>query len=201
MYGVTNTSLDWFASYLNDRYQCCTVNGVQSSLKSISTGVPQGSILGPLLFLLYVNDLPNCLHLTTPGMYADDTQVTASAEIVSELQDILNHDLENLHTWLCANKLSVNAIKTEFIAIASKYRLNQFTTNPVIKYDDNVIKRVFKSKLLGVIVDEKLSWENHINEIVIPKVLKGLRILRLLRELLPVRKLVQWRIQTCCRIN
>ena len=71
------------------------VNGVQSELKPITTGVPQGSILGPLLFLLYINDLPNCLTSTTPGMYADDTQITASAETVDDLQNILNYDLKN----------------------------------------------------------------------------------------------------------
>ena len=89
-------------------------------------------------------------------MYADDTQITACAETVDELQSTLNEDLKNLHTWLCANKLSAYSTKTEFIAIASSYRLNQFTTDPKINLNNEAIKRVTQSKLLGVIVDDKL---------------------------------------------
>ena len=191
MYGINNTPLDWFKSYLDDRQQCCMVNGIQSEFKPITTGVPQGSILGPLLFLLYINDLPNCLTSTTPGMYADDTQITASAETINELENILNFDLKNLHTWLCANKLSANCTKTEFIAIASNYRLNQFTNEPKIELNNEAIKRVKKSKLLGVMVDDKLLWDAHINEIIVPKVLKGLRMLRQLRDLLSLRNLIE----------
>lgn len=191
MYGFNNIPLDWFKSYLDDRQQCCMANGIQSDFKPITTGVPQGSILGPLLFLLYINDLPNCLTSTTPGMYADDTQITASAETVNEVENTLNSDLKNLHTWLCANKLSVNSTKTEFIIIASNYRLNQFITDPKVELNNEAIKRVTKSKLLGVMVDDKLLWDAHVNEIIIPKVLKGLRMLRQLRDLLPLPNLIQ----------
>ena len=78
MYGVNGISLKWFSSYLADRSKCCTVNGVTSGMKPLSTGVPQVSTLGPLLFLIYINDLPNCLDFILPGMYADDTQITAT---------------------------------------------------------------------------------------------------------------------------
>ena len=185
-YGVQNNSLNWFVSYLHKRTQCTVVNNNTSQVRYITTGVPQGSNLGPLLFLLYINDLPNCLEHATPGMYADDTQITVTSESVSELERILNRDMENIGLWLRANRLAANTTKTEFMVIASNYRLNQLLHDPQIKLDQQVIKRVTKAKLLGVIVDEKLSWGDHINDIVVPKVLKGLQMLRALRPLLSV---------------
>ena len=140
--------------------------------------------------MTYINDLPNCLDSTTPGMYADDTQITAKAETVAELEHVLNLDVKNLSEWLCANKLSANSTKTEFMTIASDFRLKQILTQPNIKLGNNTIKRVSKAKLLGMLVDEKLSWDLHINEKIIPKVLKGLRILRVLRETLNISQLM-----------
>ena len=84
-FGLRNVELDWFASYLANREQVCDINGSISSPKIIKTGVPQGSILGPLLFLLYIDDLPDCLHYTTPCLYADDTRVIASSMIMRNL--------------------------------------------------------------------------------------------------------------------
>ena len=80
-----------------------TVN-VLSKSRPISCGVPQGSTLGPLLFLLYVNDFPNCLEHTFPGMYADDTQITAVSDTVQELENLFNCDVDNLKNWLDAKK-------------------------------------------------------------------------------------------------
>ena len=112
-FGVHDLELKWFQSYLTKRNQVCVVDGYTSSAKEIVCGVPQGSILGPLMFLLYINDLPECLINTTPGMYADDTQIYASSASFSELISKLNQDLENIVKWLSHNKLQLHTKKTE----------------------------------------------------------------------------------------
>ncbi|CAB3998011.1 Kazal-type serine ase inhibitor 1 [Paramuricea clavata] len=95
-FGIKNVELDWFKSYLTNREQACIVNGAMSSPKAIVCGVPQGSILGPLLFLLYINDLPECLEKTSPHLYADDTQISTSAKTIEELTENLNNDLKKV---------------------------------------------------------------------------------------------------------
>ena len=92
----------------------CKVNQTTSKCRTISCGVPKGSNLGPVLFLLYVNDTPNCLKSTSASMFADDTNLTASGNTITELHNKLNNDLENIHQWLVANKLTFNTSKTEY---------------------------------------------------------------------------------------
>ena len=105
--GIRDDALNLLASYLADRKQTCQVNGKQSGLRSISCGIPQGSILGPLFFLVYINDMPNCLKHTTPQMFADDTSLTAYGKSIEEIELGLNEDLEKIRLWLQANKLSL----------------------------------------------------------------------------------------------
>ena len=104
-YGIDHSSLKWFKSYLTGRTQKCTVNDRLSKSRSTNCGIPQGSNLGPLLFLIYINDLPNCLHHATPRMFADDTSLSYAADSLSELESVINSELESLKTWLITNKL------------------------------------------------------------------------------------------------
>ena len=97
-YGVDDGALLWFRSYLTDRKQKCYVNGNLSSTLTINCVVPQGSILGPLLFLIYINDLPNCLNVGSPRMYADDTNISFKSKNLVELQDCMNIELKSLNT-------------------------------------------------------------------------------------------------------
>jgi hypothetical protein len=109
---------DWFESYLTSRNQQTFVNGFLSTKKEIICGIPQGSILDPLLFLIYINDLPNCLESTVPCLYADETQIFASSHDSEDLIDKLNSDLVNVMDWLTVNKLQLHAKKNKVHANA-----------------------------------------------------------------------------------
>ena len=130
-YGIHGISYNWFKSYLDNRTQKCSINGSLSKTCSLSCGIPQGTILGPLLFLLYINDLPNCLTNCVPWMYADDTHLTYAGDNTGDIESSLNHDLENVKKWLIANKLILNMTKTEFMLIGSRQRLYALTNPPI----------------------------------------------------------------------
>ena len=110
-YGVRDNALDWFRSYLSGRRQFVTYNGVSSSTKTITCGVPQGSILEPLLFLLHINDLYSVCSTSVPLLYADDTSLFSKGEDIDTLVRGINFELDDISTWLKINKLSLNVKK------------------------------------------------------------------------------------------
>ena len=129
-YGVLGLEHVWRSSYLKNRRQLCRVNGVASNMGEISCGVPQGSCLGPLLFLTYINDLPFSLKNSEVTMYADDTSISYSSKNIDELNETLNSDLDSLKQWLDGNKLtelSLNVIKTQAMVIGSRPNLKKIS--------------------------------------------------------------------------
>ena len=128
-------------------------------------GIPQGTILGPLLFILYINDLPNCLSNSVARMYADDTHLTFASNNIETINDVMNLDLSNVNTWLTANKLTLNSSKTEFMLIGSRQRLVTYDTSPKLIIGGDIIQQVSSVKSLGVHIDENLSWTIHIEKI------------------------------------
>jgi hypothetical protein len=181
LYGITGSALTMMQSYLTDRKQKCQLGDVVSSERHVTCGIPQGSILGPLLFLLYINDLPECLNQTTPRLFADDTNLSVAGESIEEVELAMNNDLLCVNAWLLANKLNLNASKTEFILIGSSHRLKNLTKQPNIKIDQDKIKQVHHSRLLGVEIDEKLSWNKHV-ENVAKMATSGIGAIRRIRD-------------------
>ncbi|CAB4001579.1 Hypothetical predicted protein, partial [Paramuricea clavata] len=112
LYGLQKPSLNLLGSYLANRTQMCSVNGALSGTKLVTCGIPQGSILGPLLFLIYINDLLNSLEYSSTRMFADDTTLTVSGKSIHDVEVAINHDLTNVKQWLSANRLSLNLVKT-----------------------------------------------------------------------------------------
>ena len=130
-YGIIGLENTWFASYLENRMPFCRVNGVSSNLDNINCGVPQGSCLGPLLFLLYINDLPFSLQNSQVTMYADDTTISYSSNNIDDLNYKLNRDLNCLKQWLRGNKLSLNVIKIQAMVVGSRPNLRKISEGKV----------------------------------------------------------------------
>ena len=179
LYGLSDSVVEWFRSYLADRTQCTVVNGVQSRPQTISCGIPQGSNLGPLLFILYINDLPLCVKNSEVSLYADDTCLYYSCKDVNRLVGVLNEDLDRIHGWLVRNKLALNARKCEFLLLGSRRKLNAVSP-PSVKIKDNIINRVTHCKYLGVQIDQHLDWVKHV-ECMQKKLHKCLYLLKRIR--------------------
>ena len=114
-YGIRGVAYDWFQSYLSNRQQFACANGNDSNHLSISCGVPQGSVLGPLLFLLYINDLPNASESLTFHLFADDTDIYCACKNLIDLELKLNHELSAVAEWMKSNRLALSVVKTSFI--------------------------------------------------------------------------------------
>ena len=99
-YGIRGMALKWFQSYLSDRYQYVTYNGTESAKQNIKCGVPQGSILGPLLFLIYINDLANVCEYMMPLLFADDTNLFRGGKNIDDIHNEISHDLDSISEWL-----------------------------------------------------------------------------------------------------
>jgi hypothetical protein len=186
-YGIRGITLDWFKSYLTNRKQFVKFKLSKSSMQAIQCGVPQGSILGPLLFLVYINDLPqqcNSLHVT---LYADDTSIVISGDNVAETTRRLNDKLARINNWFTSNKLIINTSKTNYMVLSTKPSIQNSNFN--VKLNNSAITRVHQTKFLGVIIDSKLTWQHHIMHIK-NKISKIIGILHRVRRVLPTKALV-----------
>ena len=186
IYGIDQRSLTWFHSYLTNRTQKCRINGQLSNSVPVACGVPQGSNLGPLLFLVYINDLPNCLNHTVPRMFADDTSISS----VENLQNVINSELMNLKSWLNSNRLSLNVLKTEFMVIASHQKVRTIDSEINIRVNGNEINRVHSVKSLGVHIDEHFTWSVHIDKLC-KKIASAIGVLKRIRPFITTNTAVQ----------
>ena len=164
-FGIRGNALDWFIDYLTGRTQRVSFNGILSeNTLLVNQGTPQGGVLGPLLFLIYINDLPNCLTGGSSILFADDTTLLLSHKNYDELIYYGNIELENLNKWLISNRLVLNTGKTKAIIFKTPQRRLPGPAN-ALKINNNYIKTVNKTKFLGVIIDENLSWRYHIEQL------------------------------------
>ena len=162
-YGIRGTALNWFNSYLSNRKQFVSVNGHSSSLCDISCGVPQGSVLGPLLFLIYINDLPNSSKFFSFFLFADDTNIYCESDDLALLTRKVNKELKKVKLWLDSNKLALNIEKTNFVLFHSPQK--KLTGDVRLKIGKHDIQKTKYVKFLGVLMDEHLSWKHHTAEL------------------------------------
>ena len=183
-YGIRGTQLDWFRSYFENRYQCVSCNGTLSDLRLVKYGVPQGSNLGPILFLLFINDLPNSSSILTFILFADDTNAFYSHTSYLTLTKIVNAELQLVAEWFTANKLSLNLEKTSFILFKSNKKKSPPSGSIVLSINGLALSQVVSTKFLGVHVDQHLTWTDHI-QFISAKIAKNVGILSRASHLLP----------------
>ena len=160
-YGIRGVALQWFISYLKERTQSVQIRHTKSLKLSINCGVPQGSILGPILFIIYINDIQN-FGESKKLLYADDTNLFIPGKNINELIVKMNKELSELSEWLIANKLSLNASKTHYV-LFNPGRVgprHSPTTNLVI--NNCILSEKSSTMFLGVVLDSKLNWGEHI---------------------------------------
>ncbi len=201
--GITGIELHWFRSYLTQRTQFVSIDNTDSTLRQILTGVPQGSILGPLLFILYINDLPQSSDLFSV-LFADDTSLYATSDNIDELITFVNQQFHKVCTYFRQNKLSLHPDKTKFLLISHNKTVEEMDVNLVINNNNpnqspliNLIKiqKISKNdpipaiKYLGVYFDPELNFKYHIAQIS-KKLSRALFSIRQVKNILPTKSLI-----------
>ncbi len=158
-YGIRGLGNQWLRSYLHNRSQCVEIDGQLSEPLTPICGVPQGSILGPLLFLIYINDLPNTSECLNFRLFADDTKIYLSNSSLINIQETISSELPKVTNWLHANKLSLNVKKTKFVLFKDPHKVEPFILN--VNLADSIIEREVFAKHLGVYFDADMSWVTH----------------------------------------
>jgi hypothetical protein len=163
-YGIKDKELAWFTSYLNNRYQTVNINGNKSKLHAVKLGIPQGSVLGPLLFLLYLNDLPSVTKCSI-NLYADDTCLYICDSDPQKLKSNLQTEADKIYKWFTDNRLTLNVNKSNLMYIGTQQRLNCFPDLPTVSVNGTELEIVKSVKYLGMHIDQNISWKSHISDL------------------------------------
>ena len=181
IYGIRGTVLKWFRSYLNNRKQCTVLSDFESELEPVSCGVPQGSVLGPLLFLIYVNDIQYAISGANVKLFADDTNLFLHNRDPGQLFATANVCMAQLFNWFTANRLSLNLDKTNYSIFGPPHK-DIKTYN--LYLNGKIIQNLECCKYLGIFIDSDLKWQDHINYIY-NKLIKFVSIFYKIRTKLP----------------
>ena len=177
-YGIRGLPLDWFKSYLTNRTQYTFINGTKSNLQPVQYGVPQGSVLGPLLFLIYVNDVASATGPNKLRLFADDSNVFCIDKNASTLKNKMISVITSLSEWFSANKLTINMTKTAYTIFTKADTVPEQLNS--INVLQTKINRTASAKYLGLLLDEKLIWQEHIDDLIakITKIIQAFKIVR-----------------------
>ena len=165
VYGIKNNNFSWLEDYLFNRNRCTIVNGISSDYEPMICGVPQGSILGPLSFLIYINNMLNVIANTSMYQYADDTVLLSTGNNIEGCKNEMQRDLIHIVQWCNCNKLSLNFKKTKCMLFGSRVKLKNSSCSN-LKVNDTYIDFVHQYKYLGVILDPHLTFNKHLNNII-----------------------------------
>ena len=188
-YGIRAISLMWFESYLSKRTQYVEIDNFKSSPQTITTGVPQGSTLGPLLFLIYMNDMPQASSLFKFILYGDDTTLFSALDYSLPLDipassELINIELSRVGEWLIINRLSINITKTKYMLFHPRQKdVSHMTLEPTLNGEQ--IEQVDSFNFLGVVIDKHISWKYH-TEMLSNKISKYCGVLSRLKNYLPL---------------
>ena len=181
-YGFRGKFLDFLMSFVKDRKYFVHVNGMNSEIKTVNIGVPQGSTLGPLLFLLYINDMAYITELLQLLQFADDSTVTYSSEELDDALTCIETEFIHILDWLSANKLIINLNKTHLMLFTNRSRPQSISINA----NGHIINEISQTKFLGVMLDNKLCWDAH-TKYISQKVSKSVALISILKWTLPTK--------------
>lgn len=189
-YKFDQASLTWVQSYLTERKQCIVNGSIRSPMLSNNSGVPQGSVLGPVLFLLFVNDLPLFVNGTYLDLYADDATMHTSSKATTIVENKLQSGAQDFKHWCILHKMFVHTGKTSAMLIGSRNKLANSETLQIY-IDNELIKNVDTQKLLGITIDNTLNWESQINR-VCQNITKKITLMKLLSKYIDQQGLKQY---------
>ena len=178
-YGIRGLAYSWIHSYQTNRRQYVSINGTNSTCLNIACGVPQGSILGPILFILYINDMCKVSPLLKCIIFADGTNFLYTGDDIAEICKTVSTELAKLSTWFNANKLSLNVSNTNFMVLSRKKINNTLT----VSINGTNIERVYITRFLGVLIDHQLDWTDHI-KMIKNKIAKNVSVMNRVKHLL-----------------